>query len=181
MPDSPSQALRAASAVPNASGVASTTAAQPQPQRLKTIPDGRLRIRIVSKGGDCCEGTQALQRDKAGGGRLMPGLAIGDVRDFAPPRGPSQRLLARHRHPYQYRASARTARDRMPGMFAALLAGLAAGLIHVLSGPDHLAAVAPLAGGRGRSWRAGFLWGLGHSGGVLAVGLLALGLRGALP
>ena len=33
----------------------------------------------------------------------------------------------------------------MPGMFAALLAGLTAGLIHVLSGPDHLAAVAPLS------------------------------------
>jgi hypothetical protein len=69
----------------------------------------------------------------------------------------------------------------MPGMLAATLAGLAAGLIHVLSGPDHLAAVAPLAGGRRRAWHAGFLWGLGHSGGVLAVGLLALALRGALP
>ena len=72
-------------------------------------------------------------------------------------------------------------RDTMRAMLAATLAGLAAGLIHVLSGPDHLAAVAPLAGGRGRAWRAGFLWGLGHSGGVLAVGLLALALRGALP
>jgi len=70
----------------------------------------------------------------------------------------------------------------MPAMFAALLAGLTAGLIHVLSGPDHLAAVAPLTGGRRTAaWRAGFLWGLGHSGGVLAVGLLALALRGALP
>lgn len=66
-------------------------------------------------------------------------------------------------------------------MLAAALAGLTAGLIHVLSGPDHLAAVAPLAGGRGRAWRAGFLWGLGHSAGVLGVGLLALWLRGALP
>ena len=66
-------------------------------------------------------------------------------------------------------------------MLAAALAGLTAGLIHVLSGPDHLAAVAPLAGGRGKAWRAGFLWGLGHSGGVLAVALLALALRGALP
>jgi hypothetical protein len=69
----------------------------------------------------------------------------------------------------------------MPAMLAATLAGLTAGLIHVLSGPDHLAAVAPLAGGRRTAWRAGFLWGLGHSGGVLAVGLLALALRGALP
>ena len=67
-------------------------------------------------------------------------------------------------------------------MFAALLAGLTAGLIHVLSGPDHLAAVAPLTGGRRTAaWRAGFLWGLGHSTGVLAVGLLALWLRSALP
>jgi len=66
-------------------------------------------------------------------------------------------------------------------MLASTLAGFIAGLIHVLSGPDHLAAVAPLAGGRGRAWQAGFLWGLGHSGGVLAVGLLALALRGALP
>ena len=32
----------------------------------------------------------------------------------------------------------------MPAMLAATLAGLTAGLIHVLSGPDHLAAVAPL-------------------------------------
>jgi hypothetical protein len=70
----------------------------------------------------------------------------------------------------------------MPAMFAALLAGLTAGLIHVLSGPDHLAAVAPLTGGRRTAaWRAGFLWGLGHSTGVLAVGLLALWLRSALP
>jgi hypothetical protein len=69
----------------------------------------------------------------------------------------------------------------MRPMLAAALAGLTAGLIHVLSGPDHLAAVAPLAGGRGKAWRAGFLWGLGHSGGVLAVALAALALRGALP
>jgi hypothetical protein len=66
-------------------------------------------------------------------------------------------------------------------VLAATLAGLFAGLIHVLSGPDHLAAVAPLTGGRDRAWRAGFLWGLGHSGGVLAVGLVALALRGGLP
>jgi len=70
----------------------------------------------------------------------------------------------------------------MSAMLAALLAGLTAGLIHVLSGPDHLAAVAPLTGGRRvAAWRAGFLWGLGHSTGVLAVGLLALWLRSALP
>lgn len=67
-------------------------------------------------------------------------------------------------------------------MFAASLAGFAAGLIHVLSGPDHLAAVAPLATDQRRqAWRAGLQWGLGHSSGVLAVSLLALWLRERLP
>jgi hypothetical protein len=66
-------------------------------------------------------------------------------------------------------------------MFAAF-AGLAAGLIHVLSGPDHLAAVAPLAADRVASrWRAGLQWGLGHTAGVLAVGLLLISFRGFLP
>jgi hypothetical protein len=61
-------------------------------------------------------------------------------------------------------------------------AGLIAGALHVLSGPDHLAAVAPLAAGStGRRWRAGFSWGVGHTGGVLVVGLLAILLRGLLP
>lgn len=60
------------------------------------------------------------------------------------------------------------------------LAGTLAGVVHVLSGPDHLAAVGLLAND-GRSWRAGALWGLGHSTGVLGVGLFALSLRGWLP
>ena len=61
-------------------------------------------------------------------------------------------------------------------------AGLVAGALHVLSGPDHLAAVAPLAADSTRSrWRAGFSWGIGHTGGALAVGLLAVLLRGMLP
>ncbi|HVR98420.1 MAG TPA: High-affinity nickel transporter [Thermoanaerobaculia bacterium] len=63
-----------------------------------------------------------------------------------------------------------------------LYAGLLAGLVHALSGPDHLSAVAPLAIGRRRArWRAGLLWGLGHSAGVGVIGLLALGLRDVLP
>ncbi|MCK5447261.1 MAG: nickel transporter, partial [Gemmatimonadetes bacterium] len=67
-------------------------------------------------------------------------------------------------------------------MIGAIIAGLSAGAIHVLAGPDHLAAVAPLAADREeRPWTAGLLWGLGHAGGVLVVGLAALLLREVLP
>jgi ABC-type nickel/cobalt efflux system permease component RcnA len=67
-------------------------------------------------------------------------------------------------------------------MITAALAGALAGLVHVLSGPDHLAAIAPMASHQRRApWAAGALWGLGHSSGVLVVGLLALWLREWLP
>jgi hypothetical protein len=67
-------------------------------------------------------------------------------------------------------------------MLVSALAGVMAGLVHVLSGPDHLAAVAPIASNQRRApWVAGALWGLGHSSGVLMVGLLALWLRDWLP
>ena len=49
-----------------------------------------------------------------------------------------------------------------------LIGGLFAGFLHVLMGPDHLAAVAPRAALRGRdAWRSGLRWGIGHSSGVL--------------
>ena len=64
----------------------------------------------------------------------------------------------------------------------ALLTGLIAGALHVLSGPDHLTAIAPLAAeDRRGAWRAGLRWGLGHASGVLLVGLLALALREVIP
>jgi hypothetical protein len=66
-------------------------------------------------------------------------------------------------------------------MFAAVT-GLIAGVIHVGSGPDHLAAIAPLAARRpARSWVPGVRWGVGHSSGVGVIGLLSLWLRDLLP
>src|SRR5262245_31002094 len=63
-----------------------------------------------------------------------------------------------------------------------VLTGAAAGLFHVLSGPDHLAAVAPLAAdGRKRAWVAGCTWGLGHASGVVVVAVAAVLLREILP
>jgi hypothetical protein len=67
-------------------------------------------------------------------------------------------------------------------MMFAIAAGFAAGLLHVLSGPDHLAAVAPLAAARGANeWRAGLRWGLGHTTGVVLIGVLLIAFRGMLP
>jgi hypothetical protein len=63
-----------------------------------------------------------------------------------------------------------------------VVTGALAGLFHVLSGPDHLAAVAPLAvDGRRKGWVAGWTWGLGHSSGVVVVALLGVLLREILP
>lgn len=58
-------------------------------------------------------------------------------------------------------------------------AGLAAGSVHVVSGPDHLAAVLPLAvADRRRAARVGLWWGLGHGGGVLVLAGLGQLLAG---
>lgn len=66
-------------------------------------------------------------------------------------------------------------------MFAAF-AGLAAGLLHVFSGPDHLAAIAPLAAdGDHGQWRTGLKWGIGHTAGVLVIAGLLLLVREQLP
>ncbi len=63
-----------------------------------------------------------------------------------------------------------------------VLSAALAGAVHVLSGPDHMAAVAPLAiAERERSWLAGWTWGLGHASGVVVVAVLAVLLRDLLP
>ncbi|KDD75617.1 hypothetical protein H632_c589p0 [Helicosporidium sp. ATCC 50920] len=56
------------------------------------------------------------------------------------------------------------------------LAGLMAGCLHTLAGPDHLAGLTPLTLGRGplASGALGSLWGLGHGSGQLALGLVMI-------
>lgn len=67
-------------------------------------------------------------------------------------------------------------------MWIVIISGGVAGLIHVLSGPDHLAAVAPFAIEEGKqSWLSGFKWGIGHTLGVWVIGLLAFLFREVLP
>jgi ABC-type nickel/cobalt efflux system permease component RcnA len=67
-------------------------------------------------------------------------------------------------------------------MLIVAVTAVLAGLVHVLTGPDHLAAIAPLAVNRPtRAWLPGVRWGFGHSAGVAVVGLLSLWLRELIP
>ncbi|KAH7331236.1 hypothetical protein KP509_20G021200 [Ceratopteris richardii] len=60
--------------------------------------------------------------------------------------------------------------------------GLVAGCLHTLTGPDHLAALAPLSVGRTKleSVAVGALWGCGHDAGQVIFGILFLLLKGKL-
>ncbi|MCB9791943.1 MAG: nickel transporter [Alphaproteobacteria bacterium] len=72
--------------------------------------------------------------------------------------------------------------SQLTALMPVLFAGLTTGVIHVFAGPDHLAAVAPLAvEKRTAGGRIGLTWGVGHSAGVIAVALVALLLRELLP
>jgi len=54
-----------------------------------------------------------------------------------------------------------------------IIAGLVAAMLHVITGPDHLAAVTPFAiESKRKAWKVGLLWGIGHISGMLAIGFL---------
>ncbi len=58
-------------------------------------------------------------------------------------------------------------------MFELLFTGFYLGGVHILSAPDHLAAIVPLSlMDKKRSWRIGLLWGIGHLIGLLGLGVL---------
>ena len=67
-------------------------------------------------------------------------------------------------------------------LIPAMAGGIAAGGLHAVTGPDHLAALLPLC--MGRRWyeaaSTGATWGLGHGAGAMLVGMIAFALRGAL-
>jgi len=61
-------------------------------------------------------------------------------------------------------------------------AGIAASVLHVVSGPDHLAAVTPLAiETRRKVWKIGLFWGFGHLLGMLLIGVLFLLFKEYIP
>ncbi len=63
-----------------------------------------------------------------------------------------------------------------------LLAGTLASMLHVISGPDHLAAVTPLViETKRKTWKIGLSWGLGHLLGMLLIGVLFLVFKDFIP
>ena len=63
-----------------------------------------------------------------------------------------------------------------------LIAGFIASMLHVITGPDHLAAVTPLAiDSRKKSWVIGISWGFGHTAGMLTLGLLFIFFKRFIP
>jgi len=62
------------------------------------------------------------------------------------------------------------------------ISGSVMAIAHVLSGPDHLAAVTPFAvHKKTEGWRVGLFWGIGHVLGMLAIGLLFLFFKDLIP
>ena len=69
----------------------------------------------------------------------------------------------------------------MGSLFLFISGGLG-GIVHVLIGPDHLAAVAPFTSGRRiKAWLSGLWWGIGHTTGIWLTGLLLYLLHDWLP
>lgn len=67
-------------------------------------------------------------------------------------------------------------------MFLTFLLGIVASATHVMTGPDHLAAVTPLAiENKKKSWIIGISWGIGHTLGLLLIGALFYLFRELFP
>jgi ABC-type nickel/cobalt efflux system permease component RcnA len=63
-----------------------------------------------------------------------------------------------------------------------IFAGIIAAILHVISGPDHLAAVTPFAlESKKKAWKVGLFWGVGHLLGMLTVGVLFLIFKDLIP
>ncbi len=62
------------------------------------------------------------------------------------------------------------------------IAALIASILHVITGPDHLAAVVPFAiESKKKAWKIGLFWGIGHLLGMLLIGVLFLLFKELIP
>lgn len=63
-----------------------------------------------------------------------------------------------------------------------LIAGLIASMLHVIMGPDHVAAILPFViEAKRKAWKVGLFWGIGHIFGMLLIGLLFLFFKDLIP
>jgi len=61
-------------------------------------------------------------------------------------------------------------------------AGLIASMLHVIMGPDHLAAVLPFAiESKKKAWKIGLFWGIGHIFGMALIGVLFMIFKALIP
>ena len=55
-------------------------------------------------------------------------------------------------------------------------------MLHVITGPDHLAAVVPFAiESKKKAWKIGLFWGIGHLVGMLSIGVLFVVFKELIP
>jgi len=67
-------------------------------------------------------------------------------------------------------------------LITTLFSAILASILHVISGPDHLAAVTPLAiSSQKKGWKIGLIWGFGHLMGMLLIGVLFLFFKEIIP
>eukprot|EP01127_Copromyxa_protea_P018737 TRINITY_DN5969_c0_g1_i1.p1 TRINITY_DN5969_c0_g1~~TRINITY_DN5969_c0_g1_i1.p1 ORF type:complete len:222 (+),score=20.37 TRINITY_DN5969_c0_g1_i1:49-714(+) len=67
-------------------------------------------------------------------------------------------------------------------MGSMVFAPLVSGVLHGLTGPDHLTAILPLSVNKGiAAWKYGFQWGLGHGIGMVAFGFLVYLFKSLVP
>ncbi|MDQ3021068.1 MAG: sulfite exporter TauE/SafE family protein [Bacteroidota bacterium] len=67
-------------------------------------------------------------------------------------------------------------------LFIIIVTGIIAGSVHVLTGPDHMAAIAPFSVSQpNKSWKTGLWWGLGHTGSVWIIGILVFFFKEFIP
>ncbi len=63
-----------------------------------------------------------------------------------------------------------------------LITGLLTSILHVITGPDHLAAVLPFAiESKRKAWKIGLFWGIGHLAGMIAIGVLFILFKALIP
>lgn len=61
-------------------------------------------------------------------------------------------------------------------------AGIVAAMLHVITGPDHLAAVTPFAiESKRKAWKVGLFWGVGHLLGMISIGIVFLLFKNLIP